>query len=375
MTAQILVYGDFIMKIAFVSASYYVHIDYKLIPELNSRFEIGWFPYFVHGRSPDELLEKKKSINVSKFDYTELKDGGRRFSRSRTLFDFLKKVKAWNPDVVYLNADEVPFLPVFAQLLFGREKVIAACHDPKPHSGETRLTRIYKNLLPKFYINLNAYSEFSFRQLKEIVGKQKIVTLAHHPLGDYGDVVRKIHERRTVLFFGRLVPYKGLDILIKAGERAYEKDKRLLIKICGGGSYYGELLEEITNHPAFAVTHRFIAESEIPEIVSDVDWWVLPYRDATQSGPLMMALNYRIPVVASNIDAFKEFGDKFECVDLIENNVEAWTQKLLEICNKKVSENRRRVFEQQILEFNDQILNEWVDLFEGRGRQFSKINV
>jgi glycosyltransferase involved in cell wall biosynthesis len=41
-------------------------------------------------------------------------------------------------------------------------------------------------------------------------------------------------------------------------------------------------------------------------IFSHAHYLVLPYRDGTQSGPLMIAYNHNLPVIASNIDSFKE---------------------------------------------------------------------
>jgi glycosyltransferase involved in cell wall biosynthesis len=51
---------------------------------------------------------------------------------------------------------------------------------------------------------------------------------------------------------------------------------------------------------------RFIGNDEGADFFSNADYLVLPYREATQSGPLKIAFHYNIPVIASDINSFKE---------------------------------------------------------------------
>ena len=51
---------------------------------------------------------------------------------------------------------------------------------------------------------------------------------------------------------------------------------------------------------------RFIENNEIPDLMSTHHFLVLPYRDATQSGPLATAVAYELPVIAPNFGCFSE---------------------------------------------------------------------
>ncbi len=57
---------------------------------------------------------------------------------------------------------------------------------------------------------------------------------------------------------------------------------------------------------AFELDIRRIEESEIPKLFGESHYLVLPYKSVTQSGPLRIAYGYNVPVIASDLDGFKE---------------------------------------------------------------------
>lgn len=62
----------------------------------------------------------------------------------------------------------------------------------------------------------------------------------------------------------------------------------------------------IGNTSNITAEFRRIDDEEIPELFTKSDYLVLPYEDVAQSGPHMIAYNYNLPVIASDIDGFKE---------------------------------------------------------------------
>ena len=67
--------------------------------------------------------------------------------------------------------------------------------------------------------------------------------------------------------------------------------------------FYREMIGNTSNITA---EFRRIDDEEIPELFTKSDYLVLPYEDVAQSGPHMIAYNYNLPVIASDIDGFKE---------------------------------------------------------------------
>jgi D-inositol-3-phosphate glycosyltransferase len=119
---------------------------------------------------------------------------------------------------------------------------------------------------------------------------------------------------RTLLFFGRIVPYKGLDLLVDAfGRLAVQKlDYRLLIA--------GEPMKEAEQHwrqvrqtieqssMRDQVTQhiRHIPDDEIELYFKAADALVLPYRHIFQSGVLFMAYSFGLPVIATDVGSFRQ---------------------------------------------------------------------
>lgn len=121
-------------------------------------------------------------------------------------------------------------------------------------------------------------------------------------------------DERTLLFFGAIAPYKGLDVLVQAfrilldGGYAY----RLIIagKPKGGcDKYIKNIQEEIADSSASEhITQRiqFIPDEETELYFKAADVMVLPYRSIFQSGILFLSFSFGLPVVASDVGSFSE---------------------------------------------------------------------
>ncbi len=121
-------------------------------------------------------------------------------------------------------------------------------------------------------------------------------------------------KQRTLLFFGAIAPYKGLDVLVKAFGLLLDRggDYHLIIagKPKGGCDKYLEAVQdEILNSAAHAhVTERiqFIPDEEAELYFKAADVMVLPYRSIFQSGILFLSFSFGLPVVASDVGSFRE---------------------------------------------------------------------
>lgn len=123
---------------------------------------------------------------------------------------------------------------------------------------------------------------------------------AHQKLGTKED-------KYTLLFFGLIRPYKGLDVLLNAFN-SLPDDYQLLI---AGEAYesldrYQRLLNSGAKSRVF-FSESFIPDDEVGIWFSAADAVVLPYRSATQSGVTAAALNYYKPVIASDVGGIHEY--------------------------------------------------------------------
>jgi glycosyltransferase involved in cell wall biosynthesis len=146
----------------------------------------------------------------------------------------------------------------------------------------------------------------------------------------------KLHlpDHPIVLYFGLIRPYKGLDIMIKAlGTIKHEFDDYTALIL--GEAYedsqkYVDLIksEGISSYTIFR--NEFIADSELPLYFSAADVLVLPYRTATQSGIVGIALQMDRPVIATQVGGLGEYIHEGETGYLVEpENPEAMGQAIL----------------------------------------------
>ncbi|MDH6358711.1 glycosyltransferase [Parabacteroides sp. PF5-9] len=114
-------------------------------------------------------------------------------------------------------------------------------------------------------------------------------------------------EKRTLLFFGLIRDYKGLDLLIDAFDRL-DDTYQLLIAGESYGSFekYTEQISRSKRPDQIHVFNRYINDDEVPLFFSAADVCVLPYRTATQSGITSIAYHFEIPLIATNTGGLSE---------------------------------------------------------------------
>ena len=114
-------------------------------------------------------------------------------------------------------------------------------------------------------------------------------------------------DKHTILFFGLIRDYKGLDILIEAFNNL-DSSYRLIIAGESYGSFdkYAKLIEKNINRQRIYVFNNYIPDSQVPDFFCASDVVVLPYRSATQSGITAIAQHFEKPVITTNVGGLKE---------------------------------------------------------------------
>jgi glycosyltransferase involved in cell wall biosynthesis len=139
-----------------------------------------------------------------------------------------------------------------------------------------------------------------------------------HPayLGVYPDEVARDAARRHYRlgaddlvygFVGNVRPYKGVDDLVAAFERVRSgpprpdgRGRRLLIAgLPSAHPEIGDLLTRVEKDPDIVLDARRIPADELSRPLRASDVIVLPYRESLNSGALMLALSFGLPVIAA----------------------------------------------------------------------------
>jgi glycosyltransferase involved in cell wall biosynthesis len=106
------------------------------------------------------------------------------------------------------------------------------------------------------------------------------------------------------LFFGRLLAYKGLDLLMDAVERI-DPAVDFELAIVGSGDL-GPLKARIAAHPRVRLDRRWIPESAVADIFAGADATVAPYREASQSGVVAASYGAGLPMIATPVGGLAE---------------------------------------------------------------------
>ncbi|MGB2712543.1 MAG: glycosyltransferase family 4 protein [Vicinamibacterales bacterium] len=119
---------------------------------------------------------------------------------------------------------------------------------------------------------------------------------------------------KTILFFGRIGPYKGLHLLVEAFRRLAQRDDRYRLIIAGEvapehATYFADIereIEAVTVRDRIIRRIEFIPDEHTEHYFKAADVLVLPYTDVFQSGVLFLGYNFGLPVVAADVGSLKD---------------------------------------------------------------------
>jgi D-inositol-3-phosphate glycosyltransferase len=131
-----------------------------------------------------------------------------------------------------------------------------------------------------------------------------------------GEAKRRIgvHENeKTILSFGRITPYKGLEYLFAAFRKLLARDSNYRLIIAGKvdrcEKYWAALRENIreeVQEGRIVLRDEFVPDDETEVYFKAADALVLSYRDIYQSGVLFLGHSFGLPVLASDVGSFKD---------------------------------------------------------------------
>ena len=121
------------------------------------------------------------------------------------------------------------------------------------------------------------------------------------------------HER-SILFFGNIAAYKGLEYLISAFERLVLEGGPYRLIIAGRAKEVSDpyvenlqrMLQRETVRERAILRMEFIPDEEIELYFKAADVTVLPYTRIFQSGVLFLAYSFGLPVIATDVGSLRE---------------------------------------------------------------------
>jgi glycosyltransferase involved in cell wall biosynthesis len=181
---------------------------------------------------------------------------------------------------------------------------VPAIHDAVAHPGDPAF--LFDWRLRRELAAARAAVVFSDAVAQAVAERRPDLPLIHLPLGallPFG--VATAAKTTDVLFFGRLRRYKGLDLLRDAWPALREAHPGATLRVVGEGDAEA-LAPGLAALPGVTVEPRWVSDAEMAPIVAAARLLVLPYREASQSGVLPVALACGVPVVATAVGGLSE---------------------------------------------------------------------
>jgi len=120
-------------------------------------------------------------------------------------------------------------------------------------------------------------------------------------------------SNKTILFFGSLAPYKGVEYLIAAFRQLLSRSDEYRLVIAGSPDIYEkywrpirEDIREDVSRGRVLLKDEFIPDSETEVYFKAADVLILPYRHVYQSGVLFLGHSFGLPVIAADVGSLKD---------------------------------------------------------------------
>lgn len=334
--------------IVWITPDYFYDVDWPIIKNLKHYYDIKWYVIWGAG----SLRNKPSNDDIYKF--VQLNYRYRDLRIIRQYWGIIKEIKGINPVVVYNAFLGMPFFLPLLFNLFGKKNVVFEGHeiDPYVSASHDRLSVAYARYNLKNVGHVQVFSKHAEMEFHRLYPGRNCTYVPMVPK-DYGKPNRYIeHKNKTAfLFFGGIRSTKRFDVLLDAFlnlDENYSSRAELWVYGNCSGEERGKYLQSILGHNNIKVLFDFVPDELIPDLFTSASYLVQPYQQITQSGPMMIAYNYGLPIIASDIDGFKERIKDGENGFLFKKNDVTDLKRILEFCIDQKEEDYRRIKENAI---------------------------
>lgn len=329
------------MKVLYISTPSFLDADLSYIRSLSNKIDVVYLMDLAPTSLKKTVLNIDKQIKNSDIlpadNYAELQfftdymncDS---YVINRTVGKFLsletlkmyfkikKFIKQHNPDLIHYN--NTVNLGILGCLANNYKKIITI-HDPIPHIGDdnftTRLVRKINFFCVKKYILLNQNQKEPFLKKYNIASSNTYCSklgVYDYYTHYYDSKIDENKSNKTVLFFGRIATYKGIDVLLKSFAQVREKFIDAKLIIAGSGTFNFDEFDTTQ----VTIINRYIETDELFTLIKNSSFVICPYLEGTQSGVVMTSFSMYKPVIVTNVGGLSEMVTNKETGLIIEPN-------------------------------------------------------
>ncbi len=294
------------LKIAFVA---YDFPEYS-IRHVNEMTEAGEVRLMLPEQTSREYLPiLDRQVRLEAFHKPRLRQP---ISQVRTVLGLVRKLRKFRPDVVHLQNGHMYFN--LALPLIKKFPLVTTIHDARQHLGDNESGHTPQCIM-----------DFGFRRADQVIvhGRSLIKTVVDElgfdparvhlipmvALGETQTSVPITDEHQSILFFGRIWEYKGLEYLIRAAPRVLAEFPQAKFIIAGRGEDMQRYRQLMHSPNCFEVHNDWISDTQRSQLFAASSLVVLPYIEASQSAVIPVAYAYEKPVIATHVGGLPDLVD------------------------------------------------------------------
>jgi glycosyltransferase involved in cell wall biosynthesis len=208
-----------------------------------------------------------------------------------------RHVAAFRPDFVHVQESVLDDERLLVAAGVRPRRYAVTFHDPTPHPGDPvpgLRRRIGEQRLLRHAGLIFVHSAVDRDELRKEFSTSAPIEVVPHGTGTPD--ITPVPPEPVLLFFGRILPYKGLDVLLDALPEIWARVPGARLVIAGSG--------DLPDHPLLSdprvdLRHEHVPEGDVPGLFRSARCVVLPYRQASQSGVGSQAKVYGRPMVVT----------------------------------------------------------------------------
>ena len=258
-----------------------------------------------------------KSIVENHFTFSIHNNRLNLFRLLKEYWSALRMIKADKTEIVILHLFHSSFLDylLVRLVIFFGFRICLIIHDVESLIHLNKKSWIGKcvNLAQ----NVIVHNKFSYNELIRKIRPADKFKICIIPHGNYLGLQVKTDRIETaryfnldikknyLLFFGMIKKSKGLDVILEAMGTIPSNVDLIIAGRMRDISYnhYDEIIEKLNLSNRIHPIIRYITNTERNLLFNFADLAILPYRKIYQSGVMLLAMSYEVPVIASDLPA------------------------------------------------------------------------
>jgi glycosyltransferase involved in cell wall biosynthesis len=259
-----------------------------------------------HDLATHHLAKLDQRVRLQTFTKPRLRQPLRQMRMLKFLFHAIKQFR---PHVIHLQGGHLwlnGMLPLLA-----RYPLIVTIHNPRHHPGDKPSQKTPQRILDFGYHRAAQIIVHGHRLKQAVIDDLHISgeivhVIPHIVLGDDTAQPHVQEEAHSILFFGRIWAYKGLEYLIRAEPLITAQIPEAKILIAGEGEDFSHFQRMMAHPEHFIIHNTYVSDDERAALFRRASIVVLPYIEASQSGVIPIAYTFAKPVIATTVGSLPE---------------------------------------------------------------------